>query len=134
MDKSDALRLAVFEYLLPAQRTRRVEQLARAFSNEQVDLNWTPERHPAGVFEELHRISEQLLISQGFPSSYTYPKTMHHENGELSRRLQVNALIDSDGPFVWDPNCRRRADPPNGIRVFRPGAYMSAGRLVLTRQ
>lgn len=129
MDKNFALRLVIFEYLLPLQRRRRVEQLERAFSLEDVNIHWTPSYHLAGVVEELHRISEQMLHSQGFATSYTYPITFKHENCELRRN--VSALVDSEGPFVWNKHCARRADPLGGFRVHHWGWYMSSGRFKL---
>lgn len=128
MDREDAIRLVVFEYLLPLQRERRVRAMRRAFALERIGADWVPERGFGGIFEELHRISEHLLRAQGFATSYTYPLTMHHDNAEITRRPTVNALVDSAGPFVWNVHCQRPADPVGGIRVFRPAPHMSAGR------
>lgn len=128
MDRADALRLVVFEYLLPLQRGRRVRAMRRAFALARVGADWAPERHLGGIFEVLHYISEHLLQAQGFATSYMYPLTMQHENGEVTRRPTVNALVDSAGPYVWNVHCPRPADPVSGFRVFRPGRYMSAGR------
>jgi hypothetical protein len=129
MDSADALRIVIFEYLLPDQRRARVKVIREAFASERVDMNWTPSRHPAGIFEDLLRISEQLLHSQGLATAYTYPWTMHHENGQIDDRRNISALVDSEGPFVWNPTFPRRADPLSGIRVFRAGDYMCSGRL-----
>lgn len=134
MDREDAVRLVVFEYLLPMQRRLRAERIRRAFADERIDGSWRPSDQPAGVFEELLRISDQLLRSQWFATSYIYPFTMRHENEELHQRRCVNALIDSNGPFVWNEHCPRRADPVGGIRTFRPGNFMSAGRFTVRRE
>ena len=128
MDRYDALRLVIWEYLLPAQRRARAAQLTRTLVACRDALICAPERHPAGVFEVLHFMSDRLLHSHGFATSYTYPVTMQHNHLEIHRRRIVYALVDSDGPFVWNPNCARKADPFGGIRVHRAGAYMSAGR------
>ena len=128
MDRYDALRLVIWEYLLPAQRRARAAQLTRTLVACRDARICAPERHPAGVFEVLHFMSDRLLHSHGFATSYTYPVTMQHNHLEIHRRRIVYALVDSDGPFVWNPNCARKADPFGGIRVHRAGAYMSAGR------
>lgn len=133
MDREDAVRLVVFGYLLPMQKRLRAERIRWVFADEGIDSSWSPNHHPAGVFEELLRISDQLLRSQWFATSYIYPFTMRHENEEIHRRRTVNALIDSNGPFVWNEHCPRRADPVSGIRMFRPGNFMSAGRFIVRR-
>ena len=128
MDREDACRLVIFEYLLPGQKLQRARVIQGCFENE-FDRLFRPSRHLSGLFEEIHWLSERLLASQGFSTSYIYPMTMRHENEELNRRLNVRALIDSDGPFVWNLTCQRKADPPSGIRVFRGNGGLSAGRL-----
>ena len=134
MDREFALRLVVFEYLLPMQKRLRGERIKRAFAEEGIDATWRPSHQVAGVFEELLRISDKLLCSQWFATSYIYPFTMRHENEEIHRRQTVNALIDSNGPFVWNEHCARRADPCSGIRAFRHGNFMSAGRFIVQRE
>ena len=118
MDREDAIRIVIFEYLLPAQKLHRALILKRCLNNADIDLHWNPSRHWAGIFEEMHWLSERLLETHGFPTSYIYPWTMRHKKGCLNRSLNVRALIDSDGPFVWNPECKRPADPRTGIRVF----------------
>ena len=128
MDREDALRLVVFEYLLPMQRKQRARILRRCLEQERIDWR-RPSRYVAGVFEEMHWLSERLLETHGFPTSYIYPWTMRHDNEELNRSMTVKSLIDSEGPLVWNPRCPRRADPKGGIRVFRGSGQISAGRL-----
>lgn len=124
MDRADALRLVVFEYLLPMQRRRRVARLAHCFAcvdAGQIASNQTV----GGVFEELLRLSDRLL--EGFGTSYWYPLTMQHEDGRYDRRRLVAALVDSPGPYAWSRHPHRRADPWSGFRTFREGSGMPAG-------
>ena len=118
MDRADALRLVVFEYLLPANRDRRIRLLRTCLADERMDRKWHPSAHLAGIMEEIHFLSDGLLRTQGFPTSYVYPTTMRHANHDVNQRLAVRALVDSDGPLVWNAHCQRRADPPIGIRIF----------------
>ena len=129
MDRADAIRLVVFEYLLPENRKQRGRVLQKCLADERIDRQWHPSRHFAGVFEEMHLLSERLLGTQGFATSYAYPTTVRHSNEEINKSQVVKALVDGDGPFVWNVKCERRADPPSGIRVFRASRLMCAGRL-----
>ena len=127
MDKEDALRIAIFEYLLPLQKRIRYDAISKGLTRAHIFRDWDPNRHPAGIFEDILRFSDRLLAMHGFPTSYVYPWSMHHENGMIDKRLTVAALVDSPGPFVWNPACSRKADPPCGIRTFRAGPYMASG-------
>ena len=133
MDRNDAIRIVIFEYLLPMQRDTRVKIIQKSFKKENVTVDWVPEIHPAGIFEEIHRLSEQLLYSQFFATSYIYPLTMQHEDSQLDERKNVCALVDNEGPFVWDTSCPRKSDPIGGIRVFKASNYMSSGRFFVYR-
>ena len=127
MDRADAIRLVVFEYLLPANRRQRARVLQKCLNDERIDCDWHPSRHFAGVFEEMHLLSERLLGTHGFATSYVYPYTLRHAREEINLSKTVKALVDSDGPFVWNAMCKRRADPPSGIRVFRAKNRMCWG-------
>ena len=134
MDHEFALRLVIFEYLLPAQRTRRQRSISASLGSVGITRTWDPHRHPAGVFEDLLRFSDELLSTHGFSTSYYYPKTLQYEDSQYDTRLAVSALIDSPcSYFAWNPNCRRKADPRGGgFRTFCPGPYMALG--VMTYQ
>ena len=129
MDRADAIRLVIFEYLLPSQREQRARVIQRCLAAEEINLNWDASRHVAGVFEEIHLLSDRLLETHGFATSYIYPYTMRHEAEPLNQRKNVSALIDSDGLFVWNQKSNRRADPRSGIRVFQASGRMCSGRL-----
>ena len=122
-------RLVVFEYLLPLQRKNRVRLFLECCSHICADIGADMCKTPAGVFEELHILSDRLLSKHGFATSYIYPYTLRHENEQINRRRNVYALLDCEGPFVWNADCTRKADPPSGIRVHRAGDFMSSGRL-----
>lgn len=123
-----ALRLTIFEYLLPLQRKRRVALFLDSCKEEDLDVSMCINK-PAEIFEYLLVLSDRLLSKHGFATSYIYPYTLRHENPVIDCRQTVSALVDAEGPFVWNPTCKRRADPIRGIRVFKAGAYMSSGRL-----
>ena len=130
MDFEFAIRLVVFEYLLPMQRDLRTRALLSSLRRADLHGNWNDMSHPAGLFEDMLRLSDELLGLHGHPTSYIYPTTMMHDDGRYDARRNVAALIDSPGPFVWDPDCPRRADPKAGVRRFKPGPYMAAGVIV----
>jgi hypothetical protein len=129
MDRADAIRLVVFEYLLPANRKQRARVLQACLADERIDRDWHPSRHFAGIFEEMHLLSERLLGTHGFATSYVYPYTLRHAREEVNTSETVRALLDCDGPFVWNARCKRRADPASGIRVFQAKHQMCSGRL-----
>ena len=123
MDRADALRLVVFEYLLPMQRRRRVARLSHCFAC--ADVGRDAHQNAGGLFEDLLRLSDRLL--EGFGTSYWYPLSMQHEDDRYDRRRLVAALIDSPGPYAWSLHPHRRADPWSGLRTFREGDNMAAG-------
>ena len=126
MDREYAIRIVIFEYLLPMQRKIRHDAICDALDESQLNVSWSRYEH-LGIFEELLYFSDRLLARHGFPTSYIWPVTMQHENGELDDRKNVSALIDSTGPLTWRPDCVRKADPKDGLRTFRAGVHMSIG-------
>ena len=61
MDHADALRIVVFEYLLPMQRRNRVRCLESCFSREQIDIHWSTESTVSGCLERMLILSDRLL-------------------------------------------------------------------------
>lgn len=124
MDHAFALRLVVFEYLLPQQRKRRAQVVTNCILSEM------PECHlifnVGDMFDRLLRISDALLSRHGFPTSYVLPCTMHHANYRIHEQTTVNALVDSPGPYDWSLNGKRTriADPCYGLRCFENGVDM----------
>ena len=114
MDRNDALRIVIWEYLIPEQRKRRMAQLSRQFAAAGIDETWAPDWHLEDIFEELLLLSDRLLHSQGFSTSYVYPISMRHQDSRINNRRIVCALVDSEGPFVWNATCTRPADPFGG--------------------
>ena len=130
MDHADALRIVVFEYLLPMQRRTRTRCLESCLTRECIDLHWSPESTVAGCLERLLRLSDRLLGIHGFSTSYVMPLSMRHDNPLYDSRRLVNALIDSPGPYRWCCNPSvRTGDPEWGFRAFRSGPRMPVGRM-----
>ena len=130
MDREFAVRLVVFEYLLPMQRDLRVRAISSSLRDADITRGWAPERNAAGLLEHLLILSDRLLGRNGFPTSYFYPVRMMYDDSRYDDRQTVKALIDAPVPFVWNPQCPRPADPKFGFRTFDSGPSMSSGILV----
>ena len=132
MDHADALRIVIFEYLLPMQRRNRVRCIESCLSRERIDMQWVPESTAGGCFEHILLLSDRLLGIHGFATSYVMPFSMMHHNPQYDSSRLVQALVDSPGPYRWCCDERTRlSDPEWGIRTFRVGRYMPAGRIYL---
>ena len=139
MDREFAIRLVVFEYLLPMQRAIRCRaflECARAAKVNRSHITTVRghayPRHQMRVwntFEDLLTLSDRLLSLHGFATSYVYPISMQDEDPEMSKT--VSALIDSPGFFRWSERCPRIADPNHGFRTFRSGHGMPAGVITI---
>ena len=71
MDREFALRLVVFHYLLPQQRASRARHLDRVFRD--AGENWGDEETTLeGMMERLSLLSDKLLTSRGYPTSFDY--------------------------------------------------------------
>ena len=109
-DSEYAIRLVVFEYLIPMQRGARLRSLCSAIGK--VDVY--EESQIMGVMEHLLHLADALLASRGYPTSFVHP----FPNIRLCRcpSYNVHALLlaDRDETDIKD----RRADPPSGIRIF----------------
>ena len=121
MDKEFAIRLVVFEYLLPMQRNIRSETIHFCMKSEGLTVERPIYLHISGIMEDLVRLSDRLMEGHGFPTSYVYPLTYKHTFPFLADRPLVNALVDSNGPFYWDRHCLRKADPKRGFRTHLSG-------------
>ena len=125
MDREDALRLVVFEYLLPMQRRARLECLRGCMERECMAKDG-PDPSIGGLMNRLLMLSDTLLQTQGFATSFVMPLSMKDVD-----RVNVSALVDSPGPYRWflNPQRTRRADPTWGLRTFKSGDFMPAGRI-----
>ena len=130
MDREFAVRLVVFEYLLPMQRDLRVNAISSSLRDANITHEWAPVRNAADLLEHLLILSDSLLGLNGFPTSYIYPVRMMYDDSRYDDRQTGRALIDAPPPFVWNPQCPRPADPKSGFRTFNSGPYMSSGILV----
>lgn len=145
MDHTDALRLVVFEYLLPERRLARRAAEITAMCAMLHDANIIASRVVTNSFYDslgarfdiLLEFSDRLLSRHGHCTSYAFPHTMRHEDERINQSPMVNALVDSDGPYrwtyPWGRAYERRADPPCGLRTFAHGENMHAGRIINLR-
>lgn len=133
MDREDAVRIVVFEYLLPMQRRARLRCIRDCMQRERMsDFAAGPEPTLGGLLERLLLLSDCLLKTQGFPTSFVMPLSMMHSNPECDARRNVSVLIDSPGPYRWFDTSRTRcSDPDWGLRTFRSGTHMPAGRILV---
>jgi hypothetical protein len=109
MDRNDALRIVIFEYLLPDQIKSRRNALHKV-----VILNShlsTGEPYLSGLMEHIWLLSDALLNARGYPTSFVSPirRIQYFE-----RRL-VEALVI---PAIDLHVHKRPADPPGGYRIF----------------
>ena len=121
MDRELAMRLVVFEYLLPMQRDLRMNAISSSLRDANMTHGWEPESNAAGLLDHLLILSDRLLGIHGFPTSYFYPLRMMYDDSRYDDRQTVKALIDAPVPFVWNPQCTRPADPKCGFRTFNSG-------------
>ena len=114
MDHYDAIRFVIFDYLLPCQTKSRCDSLHNVLVANAHLVPRTPEPTLSGLMEHILLISDALLHSRGYPTSfvYTYNRLQHYD---CNRQL-VNALviprIDMHRTF------ERMADPPAGYKIF----------------
>ena len=108
MDSADALRLVVFEYLLPDQRIRQRRRNARFLADAFLILMDEPAVEPniPGLFEILLLYSDRLLHVHGFATSFVQPRPLRSR-----RSLCVRALVDVA------PHRAPVSDPFGGVRV-----------------
>jgi hypothetical protein len=93
MDRQYAIRLVIFEYLLPEQRRIRVSVLKKCMCT-----GITKKEHNQRLFMlRLLLLSDRLLESQGFSTTFYLPITTKHTN----MTPVVDALIDGNGPYHW---------------------------------
>ena len=132
MDHEFAMRLVVFEYLLPMQRHLRAKAVYSSVRNANLNeaLSRQEPEQIHGLFEHLLTLSDRLLGMHGFPTSYFYPVRMMYDDNRYNDRKNVKALIDAPVPFVWNPQCTRPSDPNSGFRTFNSGPFMASGILV----
>ena len=115
-ENGQGVRLVVFEYLLPMQRRNR--HLRSCLQKENLTCESSACSQVSFLMEDLLRLSDRLLEGHGFPTSYIYPVTYGPTiPPHLRDRYLVYVLVDCDGPFCWDPDCPRKADPMYGFRA-----------------
>lgn len=109
MDHADALRLVVFEYLLPEMRRQRARVFLASVAKAQIGP-WFTEHSVGGLMHRLLLLSDRLLALHGHATSFTLPLTTKY----TSMSPTVDALVDGDGPWRWTGG----ADPFYGVCVF----------------
>jgi hypothetical protein len=86
MDASDALRLVVFEYLLPDLRRSKLRKSLLSFRSKHDDLLLL------SPTEVLVRLADEVLAPYAYPSSYHRPRVKRPP-----RSLCLHALLLADG-------------------------------------
>ena len=111
MDASFALRLVIFEYLLPEQARCRRRVLRHSLCST---VGWfQAEPRVEGMMEILRNLADDLLASQRFATSYRIPRIRQ----PYFLRRNVDAIVLAQCEEVR--GSRRLADPPFGIYVFQ---------------
>ena len=109
-DYEMAVRLVVFEYLIPRQRESRIRALCSVIGA--VDVS--KESHVMGAMEHLLHLGDALLASRGYPTSFIHP--FSRVRVRRCPRYNVHALLLAEcDDFEFND---RRADPRAGIRIF----------------
>lgn len=109
-DSEFALRLVLFEYLIPMQRRSRAKALCSSVSTVEVGM----ESDVMGAMEHLLHLSDALLASRGYPTSFVSP--FSRVKARKYCRYNVNALTLAETDEVDIKG--RRADPRGGYRIF----------------
>ena len=131
-----ALRLVVFEYLLPSMRRSRLAALKEALLTARRVAAGGGEDTRVVRFENLIFLSDRLLAQHGGASSFFYPISRMPEDPRVYGRDNVTALVDARR-FPWGrvkrdrrAPCTRLADPADeGFRCHASGASMPLGYL-----
>mgnify|MGYP001271887938 CR=1 FL=1 len=115
MDRQDALRLVIFEYLLPTQRKARCDFLQSVLLAHRGGRFLPAEPNLAGLMKHLLLLSDALLNTRGYPTSfvYRYNRIQHHYCDRQLVKALVIPTIDMHHTF------ERMADPPGGYKIFR---------------
>ena len=105
-----AVRLVVFQYLIPMQRQSRARVLCCA-TNAVVVAH---ESHIMGTMEHLLHVSDALLVSRGYSTSFLHPFSRLHIRKFGRYNVDVLMLAECDEVTIKG----RRADPRSGYRIF----------------
>ena len=100
MDSADALRLVVFEYLLPGIRAHKLHDIIIEFYDVHELSHCTP-------CEQLTVLADRLLASFGYPSSFLPPRRRRHRYPQT-----VDALL------LFDTKPRHPGNYLQDIYVF----------------
>jgi len=118
MDRNDALRIVIFEYLIPNQKKSRCNILHDIVQKNFTSIPKTQEQNLSGLMEHLLIISDAFMSSRGYPTSFILPYNRNNMYSMYGFResLMVRALIipPVDRIRVFE----RMADPPAGYRIF----------------
>jgi hypothetical protein len=121
MNREFAVRLVIFEYLLPMQRHGRLQTFNTAIkqSRDQHVGRYTQESSIHGMMEILLLLSDRLLETRGYPTSFLYPHKIRF-NWYSWNNKYVNSLMLADRPTKLDePFCDENfSNPFYGHRIF----------------
>ena len=121
MDRAFALRLVVFEYLLPMQKKACAAATCRAIlSCESVEYVHALESHVSGMMERVQLLADRLLSARGLATSYVFPFRVKRAYNRVPERRAVDALLLAEEPTVLDEpfGDARVSDPFCGYYVF----------------
>lgn len=115
MDRTDALKLVIFEYLLANQKKARCDFLHRVLMSNRELVPVFPEPSLMGLMEHITLLSDALLNSRGYPTSfvYRYNRIQHHDCDRQLVKALVIPTIDMHFTF------ERMSDPPAGYKIFQ---------------
>ena len=116
-----AARIVVFEYLVPAQRKARRDATTRAFLIHG-DVGAYPTLED--MMGHLLRLSDALLGSRGYPTSFRFPRATCQFGLQTTNAL----TLCSDPIFKRVLPRERAADPTRGYRIFE-GRQSTQGRV-----
>lgn len=115
MDRNDAIRIVIFEYLLPAQRKATADALYAIIQDNRWVVPSEKEHTFAGLMEHIKLFADGLLSSRGHATSfvYRYNRLHHHDCTSLTVRAIIVPSIDMHQTF------ERNANPPGGWYMFK---------------
>lgn len=118
MDREFAIRLVLFEYLLPLQNASRRSSFCVSLLRSGITTSY----ENVGLDSLMHilqHIADRLMITQGYPTSYTCPQSYRRCYIYPTPSRTVDAMTLASANFNDAFVFPRNADPPTGIPIFK---------------
>ena len=122
MDREYAMRMVVFEYLLPMQRAARMHLVHRSLLETEIMLSLLQHMTTDNIVRQsMLLLSDRLLSTHGYATSFRIPRHQRiqyrYTSQPVRQRRTVDAIVHCDDYGVSHQPYVRAADPAWGVMV-----------------